>query len=501
MIKNIIFIIVLFFSLQSFSQELQSEAEDQEWRIIPGIYGMNRPAWPVEEYSPYKNSDGDFKASILMLSPTEAVALVTLNGNEYGIIKINDKLKTQWRTSLRGVPHRVLKFHDNLLVLAAAERRGDAAIAYLLNPQNGKIIKQAAIFEKLADPADKDVTIKALQNTASSDVKFAVRYSDKKAPDLTLGLNIVSFNDDLEITSTDKIPLGTTGQFVNCALNSRGDLIFLSAEDNNQFKAQSFRAKTWIPQKKLFFSFQPRKKSRFLADLYLSELNPDVAFVYIDYKNEEKDDIRAIHKLDFENEKVFSYEKTLNKDFIKEAKSGFEVINKKIDKPDYGDWDKMKVIDIIDNGESVLVAQEVRYSYDSPSPNSLRTYWTTGDGLLVLLDKNMKPVSQTIIPKRFRINVPVGVSSSIHIRDNKILWLSGYDKGSGRTAIYARIDIQTGKLEKIEELTKKDIKGRYPADPQATLWFKNNFILSYLDSDAVMLRITRMQANLQNFSY
>lgn len=163
--------------------------------------------------------------------------------------------------------------------------------------------------------------------------------------------------------------------------------------------------------------------------------------------------------------------------------------------------DKMKVIRIIDTEERVIVFEEVKYSYQSPQVNSDRIYWTTGDGLISVLNSSMKPLTYTVIPKRFRLNGPVGLSSSLHVKDNKIVLVSGYDKGKGRTAIYAQIDASSGKIETIEEFKKDEIGGNYQVYPQATLWFDDSFILSYLDVDGAMLRIKRIQANLQKFSY
>lgn len=217
--------------------------------------------------------------------------------------------------------------------------------------------------------------------------------------------------------------------------------------------------------------------------------------------NDEKDEIRAIHKIDLSTETFFSYERVLGKDFIKSVKSGYETVNKRLDKPDFDDWDKMKVIRIIDSEERVIVFEEVRYSYQSPQVNSDRIYWTTGDGLISVLNSSMKPLTYSVIPKRFRLNGPVGLSSSLHVKDNKIVLVSGYDKGKGRTAIYAQIDASSGKVETIEELKKGEIGDNYPVDPQATLWFDDSFILSYLDADGAMLRIKRIQTNLQKFSY
>lgn len=110
-------------------------------------------------------------------------------------------------------------------------------------------------------------------------------------------------------------------------------------------------------------------------------------------------------------------------------------------------------------------------------------------------------MANLVVPKRFRFNGPVGVASSIHVKDNSLYLVSSIDKGSGRSAIVATINVQEAKMNKIEQVKKTDIKGGHPADPQATLWFKDSFVISYLDADGVMLRIARMQANLQKFSY
>lgn len=505
MAKNLFFVFILLCSSVAYAQELQSELQDQDWRIIPGSYEKNKPGWDVYVYPVFKHSDGDFNMSRVMLSPTEAVVLVSFDGRDYGALKINDKMKVGWKLPLKGVPYAIFKFRKNLLVCTESDiskigRKRESGI-YLIDPQTGKIVKQQDHLDPMVKDGESDFEVRLLQNETQHEVKLGIRYYEKKLPAITRGMNIVTLDDDLKAVSNEKIPLSNNGIYLNSALNSRGDFVFLSAEENNQLKVQTFEAKTWIPQKRILIPFHPRKKSKFFGELYLSSFNPDYAFVYVDYLNDEKEEIRAIHKIDFSTETFFSYERALGKDFIRNIKSGYETVNKKLDKPDFDDWDKMKVIRIIDNEERVIVFEEVRYSYQSPQVNSDRIYWTTGDGLINFLNSSMKPLTYAVIPKRFRLNGPVGLSSSLHVKDNKIVMVSGYDKGKGRTAIYAQIDASSGNVEKIEELKKDEIKDNYPVDPQATLWFDDSFILSYLDADGAMLRIKKIQANLQKFSY
>lgn len=505
MAKNLFFVFVFLCSSVTYAQELQSELQDRDWRIIPGSYEVNKPTWDVYDYPLFKNSDGDFNLSRVILSPTEAAVLVSFDGDEYGVLKIDDKLTIAWKHKLKGVPHLIIKFGKNLLVrtrpdISKIGRKKESGI-YLIEPQTGKIVKQIDSFGDIVKDGESDFELKFLVNEAMDEIKLGIRYYERKLPAITRGVNIVTLDYGLKVVSNEKIPLVNNGLYLNCALNNNGDFVFLSAEENNQLKVQTFEAKTWIPQKRILIPFHPRKKSKFFGELYLSSSSPDHAFVYVDYLNEEKEDIRAIHKLDFNAGTFFSYERTMGKKFIKNVKSGYETFNKKLDKPDFDDWNKMKMIRIIDNGERVILFEEVRYSYQSPQVNSGGTYWVTGDGLLIFLDGKMKPLTHTVIPKRFRLNVPVGLSSSLHVRDNKITLVSGYDKGKGRTAVYAQIDASSGKIETLSELKKDEIGGNYPVDPQATLWFDDSFILSYLDADGAMLRIKRIQANLQKFSY
>lgn len=504
MAKNLFFVFILLCSSVTYAQELQSELQDQDWRIIPGSYEKTKPAWDVYVYPVFKQSDGDFNMSRVMLSPTEAVVLVSFDGRDYGALKINDKMKVEWKLPLRGVPYAIFKFRKKLLICTESDvtRLGGKKESgiYLVDPQTGKVIKQTDHLDPMVKKGESDFEVRLLQNETQNEVKLGIRYYEKKLPAITRGMNIVTLDDDLQTISNEKIPLGNNGIYLNCAINSRGDFVFLSAEENNQLKLQTFEAKTWIPKKKILIPFHPRKKSKFFAELYLSSFNPDHVFVYVDYLNNEKEKIRAIHKINLSTETFFSYERILDED-IRNVKSGYKTVNTKLDKPDFDDWDNMKLISIIDNGERVIVFEEVRYSYKSPQVNSDRIYWTTGDGLINFLNSDMEPLTRTVIPKRFRLNGPVGLSSSLHKKGSKIVLVSGYDKGKGRTAVYAQIDANSGKIEIMKELKKDGIRDNYPADPQATLWFNDSFILSYLDADGAMLRIKRIQANLQKFSY
>lgn len=488
----------VIFSQYLFSANAQTvvkESPDQDWRIIPGSYNKMLPSWPIVMYPTFKTSDGDFKSSIVNLSETEVAALISFKGNSYGVMKLNENLKTVWTTPIPGEPYYLFKFFDNLLVVSSTGKGFKPATdIFLIDAKTGKLLKRKPWLEQVQEQEQTTLWHPVTSNN-SRDYRLVIRSFEKKDRRAINGLHIATFDKDLEVVSIDKIPILNGGDFINCALNDAGDLMVLS-ENNGQLIGQCFTAKTWVPKEKVAVPFNARNKSKFSAQIRPSLQAGNIAYTIVAYKNEEKDEVSSVIKMDFNTGKFFSNDITLNKNFYKAVKSKYSA-PKDFDKPDFGDWDNLKFIDLVEVGDKVAILREVRLSYESSS----RTYWYTGDALFSLLSDKMENTGDIIIPKRFRLNGPVGISSAIQVKNNNVYFVSGYDRGAGRKALVAKIDPVSAQIKFMEEIKKTDIKGGYPADPQATLWFKNSFVISYLDADATMLRIVRIQANLQQVSY
>lgn len=261
----------------------------------------------------------------------------------------------------------------------------------ILDGKTGKLLKRAmwgSIGPSYKDDRHQTYT---LSNDESGEIKLGIRFVDARESRITRGMNILTFNENFDVVSNDKIPLVNSDLFVNCTINKKGDFFFLSADESGRFTAQSFAAKTWVPRQKVSFSVDARNKSKFSAYLFPSSISDDQAFVSVNYLNADKEKANLVGKIDFSSGKSFIHEVVPDKHFLRSVKENFVEVNKELDKPDYDNWEHQHLTGLVEVGDKIAVVREVRFSYTS---NSDRRYWVTGDALVSVLNNNMSNCGQ-----------------------------------------------------------------------------------------------------------
>jgi hypothetical protein len=320
-------------------------------------------------------------------------------------------------------------------------------------------------------------------------------------------VEVFTLNEKLEITKTVKLSIPEAYLFITCTINNRQEIVAASYDDNRNIFIEKYDAESGKLVTKQTVRVESRNNREFEPRLYTSKQNPDIAYLTIDYINQEKDKTLGIYRVDFASNKVSRNETIIDKPFRKDGEKQYVQVNEKAGKPDADDWRNLETRKVIEYNDKLIVCTEVVYMYrrDVIEPGTThvsqgRPTWITGDVIVNILDKDLKPLSMQVVPKHNQLFTTVGACSSFYIRGNSLLLVGATDKGSGLHAVYAQVNIASGKLEKIEIMEKKDISKKDPPDPLATVWFEDGFVINYLDPDGFFV-IKKISTSMQQVSY
>ncbi len=481
--------------LNSFSQQLISEKEDLNWNIISSEF-ISRHAHLNNSVS-YGQGLGGFRASQVRIGENESAAIVSIDGKEYGVMKFDDKMNVKWQTILPGKPFLIYHFFDDVLVFVRTGRAyNEISELFFLNQTTGKIRKQEKFYnnEKFGITSP-ETNFYPLYNAATNTYNLCIRHFDKKEKELTLAINLISFDKDYNVVSNEVIPVLNSGYFIDCSLNNNGDFVLLSMSETGNMIAQAFEAKTWIPKEKIPLHVEIKEKSKYRAGLR-SSVNSNNVLAFVEYQNPQKESISTVFKLNTSTGSSLKYEANTGKSAVKNISKEYRSPKNEISKPNFGDWDNVNIVEIIDSEERIIIFRETIIAYRT----DYKEYVTTGDAYINILDAKMQPITNVIIPKKIHFNGLAGLSSSLHLHNNKLYILSGIDKRT-REALLTIIDINAGKINSMEILEKQKIKAGFPIEPRATIWFKDRFAVSFLDLKVGSKRKYRSPTNLQLYKY
>ena len=120
--------------------------------------------------------------------------------------------------------------------------------------------------------------------------------------------------------------------------------------------------------------------------------------------------------------------------------------------------------------------------------------------LIVYSTDKLEKLSTAIVPKKIELAAPIGMFSSLHINGDKLYYVSAHLRPLLTAAVAGIFDLATLKMIKMDIVDKKEIDNTDPADPKATLWFKDSYAIPYIKGKGG-LRIKRVETSLQKFSY
>ena len=497
--KVFTFLCVLFFlSLTGISQQKVIEIKNLEWSIIPSQINDNNPSFLYYSREPFKQSVGDVEASKVYIEPNEAIVLVAYRKDEYGVIRINADGRVKWNTAIKGIPMKVALFGDKIIVITNADFKtfGGFSKEYgivEIDPSSGRLVASESLYKRTDDEY-----IKLLSSKNGSFFYVGISHDSGKK-DATKGFSLLSLNDKLQLSTPVTFKIDPSSTFRDCVADSKGD-VYISTSLNEEDAMQVYCFSSSGEKKGMtLLPFNRKSKSIFNCRLFATDKTDNV-YASLEYKNSDKVEALELYQLDFTNNKKKSSSTVVTKEFIKQKKEEIKAAGNATEKPHADDWNNLRIKAIVESGDNVLVLREAYASSMNYVPNSAMSRsdeWTTSDAFLSVYSKDLKELTTVVIPKYMSLNFPMGYGSSIHIKGDKLYFVSAQLKPT--TAILGILNLTTLAFE-IETLPKQDIsKADFP-EPKATLWFDKNFLVDYIDPKNG-ITIKKINTSLQKIEY
>ncbi len=502
------FILSLFFLtfMHCLSQTSQTFLDKQDWRIIPGYSG----GMGADDAEIMKQSTGDFNLSRVALSSVEIASLVVYKKKDYGVILINNVLNVKWSTHIEGVPLTIAKFHNKLLVITTPKVKVLKGVesqlsGVLIDPLTGNIIATKLLFSYRNDVFTQLLFIR---NEKANDLKIGVRTTlEKKQIKISLygiglekmirtaeenyektdSFQIISLTENLSEAKTINFPVQKDMRIIQCVSNEKGELYVAYFDGEKNISIQKYDADESNLLGTNNVVFEPKDKSEFTSDLFLSNTDNSVAYLCIDFTNSDKDYNLLVYRLDFSSSGNTSPSASviIDKNYRKASEASYIAPDKEATKLDTKKWDNMKVVNVVDTKDEVVIFKEVYYeeivgnmmSYSQQHPE-----YYTGDAIVSIYDKDMKLISEQIIPKEMEFNFEMGISSSLHIQDGRklsIVSVTNKKKNWGNV-LYSEIDLSTNKLTKYNLLERSSTDRQELPDPRSVIWFDDGFEINFL---------------------
>lgn len=428
---------------------------------------------------------------------------LNLDDENFDIASVNDQMQIVWKITLKGYILSTARFKDKILAVACtnfsmSKRNNNTYKGYLIDPSNGKVLVEKIIFD---GPQD-NLTFPYVFTADGDFFKFAVRQSGFarkmhvampgmfslisansyiKEIHETKDLDVIDFNDKLEPIYKFK-PVITEGTFLGLTCNNHNDL-FIDWYNNGKMDIVKYEAGKDKPSRKITSNVVVDKDilDNFAdedIDITASKKNSNIIYSALVFKNADKEIELGIEKLDFATGQKKYTNEILTKDHIKGIKKSYVTVNKKMDSPDLGPVKTLSVRALKEIDDHLIVA----LSSTSSSTGMSGGIWISEYNILInSYDTDLNLKFQQLVPTTYTVperHLPLGF-----YHDKNKLYVISNDK-TGMTTIngtYSVFDLTTGQCDKMVLLSKKGIGNAHAAASASVLWFKNSFVVSYLD--------------------
>ncbi len=496
-------VFLAFNSLIVQAQTVQKEIPQADWMVAEGSGNTN---W--RGYNGLSSSELGDKSQTPkpVLLQNGAMAAIAGTKNGAGVIAIDEKMNIRWQCSIFGYPLTLGKLHGNLLAISASDVAkltgiySNTLTASLIDPETGKVILQKTIYS-----GSEDITEQPLFffSADGSFFKMAIRVSHmKRKANLNLmdklmqqfgeteSFSLFELDEKLEKKNSINLDL-EPGGFGGALCNSKGEVFIKTIPSQNTIQVARYVPGSPKAAKTLVQTIDARKKN-FNSKFLVSNSNPSVVYLATLFEDANKETAFSVCRLNFTDGTQKEQKEVFTKSSLRDLEKNYTEINKKMDKPDLQLPDQLKLLELEELGDRVVVTM---------TPASLvatqnQEYREMGSLLLSSYDTDLNHKTQTIIP-RFH-TAPLAQGISFHREGNMLKFITNGQGGLSNKAIYGQLDLQSGKVLKLQHIEKDKIEKANPADPNSVFWFPSGFVISYLN----MKRMgTKIVADLQLVSY
>ncbi len=493
--RIIIVFLLVFLSKQFYAQAPVKELLEQDWQICgPDFVGE------------LKESGLNNSKSHVILSLSDQVVIVTYTYHNYGILRINENLKTKWNTPVTGQPIGIAKFNEKILIVHTDDMNKkdyyNQIYGTLIDPETGKKGESKILFKAIAGENNLREP-KLFFSQDGTSFFLGVRYTEaENKTGILFGMSaarrfgehyaksskfeLLSFSENLVEVNRVSVPIKKNFSFEQVEMNLNNELVFLYSEGDKSFGVQKIDKNFSAEKSYKRFTVDLREKNRFEVNLYLSNTNPAITNCSVTYWNAEKEKTIDILRINMDEGTLKSASTVFDKPFRKEMKEQYKPFDKKADNLNTKEWEEMEIGNVFEYGENIISYAEVKYSKTNEAPpgsSGMTSHRIIGgDGVLSIYDKNLTLVDRQFIPRYIGYFGSDEIRSSIFAHNQVITLVSGFRTGNFSTLPYTvNYDLKLKKITKQEICERGGVKKSItlPIDPTSVLWFQNGFTISY----------------------
>jgi hypothetical protein len=460
-------------------------------------------------YQDYFEKVRDLSAAVKINGQLSVLQVNTDNEN-YAVVAINDKMQMVWRTPMAGYAMAVAKFKGKIIAIAATDHsatlgKNNIYKAVIIDPANGKIVTTKTIYEGAPEYMDfpeiliskdnflgigvRQSTFKRKLHVAAPSIFALISLSkfDKQYHD-TKDLNVFQYDENLNVINTFKPEVLPTATYAGMQVNEAGDVFVAWFSDGKTKgndggvsihryeygkKQQAGTIKADIGLRSDFFSAVDA------IQFTTSSVNRSKIYLGLFYTNLNKDLELGIGAFDLSTGQKKFITEVFDRTHFKAIEKEYVEFNNKLHSLDLGRSLQVRCFEEV-NGSLVMAATS--RGSQSSAINSSGT-WITELGILIqVYDPALTLKYRQFVPSFYAYpnrRIPIAY---IFTTTGKLHILASDKTGTNTmNALYSVLDLQSGKWNKMERLSKKKIDNSAYADGGATLWFDNFFYTPYLE--------------------
>ena len=492
-IKLTFSLLFLFFQFNTFAQTQ--------------INVIKKPSWNIR--ASYDSKYG----SKIDLSGNAIAMIVDVPKADFAVVTIDDKLSQKWLTELSGFPMAIGKFKNNIMVIAAADRSyfksfSNQFKAYLLEEKTGKLISEKIIYDGSKDfvetpefffsedgayfkMATRLTALKRKVHIGLPVVGFFTALKMDKDFNESQSYTVIDFNDKLEQIQkmepdmpdgdTWKASCGDDGSFIISTVDaSKGKCnvaIYLSSNPS--------------PLKTVSIPLDAFNQDEISSISFASSKKPLVNYIGIFYKNANKERSTLIARIDFNNGTYTSTKEVFDKAHIKELQKSFVPVNKKFNDLAFSDIKYMNIRHIAEYNNTLIVTISPRFSVTS----SHGSITSEGSMLMNAYDAQMIPLYHQFLPRDYTSSIAgEGSEVSFKLAEKTLRILANQKDGLTAVAtIYAEMNLESGTINKINMISKDDIKNSYYANTESISWLNGSFVIPFVERMGIFSKKVDLQ--------
>lgn len=467
-------------------------------------------AWKIAELGRYQLDSHDngeaFERSIVYLSASEAVAAVHF-AKEDGVVRIDENGKVAWECMMPSQMMGMGKMGDR--IVAFYEPKGNIGQIHGvgIDVHDGKKLFDKIVYESKEATYD---AIAFLNRPSGTFNNLLVRTTPGKwrrsifngGPSFqdrtsSASCKAIFFDQDLTTVKTIDIKVDENYRFLGAVANEEGAFYFSNKADDEMI-VEEWDASSGATGK-LHVSLPLRKGSGLTPVFNIDPQNSRNVLSAMSYYNSDKDLVFQVYQFDFKAKKARSSNAQPKDKAFARSVEVVEAENKEVYKQNLTSVvESLSPVKIMRVADKIVVIRDTKSTYANDyGMKSGATHHTSGPAVVSFLDNGLKPLKDLAINKQFDVFLDYGRTTGVYAQNGKLYLIGNALTGiAAYSNVICVINTETMTSEKFEIVKKLTLGGGIFAEPNATLWFNNSFLLNQVIKNGT-LHVTNIHTQLQ----